>query len=406
MRRSGWMCLPLVAALSGAARADETEAKRLFDEARALMLQGDFEHACPKLEESQVLSPRLGTLINLAACHERLGKIATAWVEYRQAEAMAHEAGEADRERLAEERIEALEPRLSWLELQLSPDPPVGLAVGIDGVPVTPERWSEALPVDPGDHVLVAAAPGHAPFEQRFDIAEGQRRTLFIPALAALEPPPAPAPAPPPSPPAPVEPPAPPAEPPAEDEGRRWVIDVGLFGSYLMIEPAYLTPEAYSYTTSAGEPLSCDDTRCDVAVGLPSHGAALGVSVFAGYQISDSFHAGGRVLVGPRAGGGLLGGAGPAMQLEVAGPLWLGFGGLVGGASFVTSGQITTPAGGDVIEVEGTVGIGLGPLVDVQLQLADTAQGSIALSVTPLFLIGTDGGSVFAMPISASFRFQ
>lgn len=408
MRRLfAWMCVPILASLSGSAFADG-DAKRLFEEARELMLQGDFERACPKLEESQVIAPRVGTLINLAACHERLGKIATAWVEYQQAAELARDANEEERERLANERIEALEPRVPWLMLQVPPDPPVGLAIGIDGVPVHPERWREALPVDPGNHVLVAAAPGHAPFEQRFEIAEAQRRSLVVSKLEPLPPPPAPPTEPPPSTqPKPEPPPKQPEAKPPEDDGRRWVLEVGLFGGYLMIDPAYLSPEPYTVTTSTGETISCNEATCDVSVDTPSHGAALGVNVFAGYQISDGFHLGGRVLVGPRAGGGLLGGVGPSALLKVGGALWLGFGGLVGGASFVSDAQIFTPVGGgDVIDVEGTVGIALGPLLEVQLQLVDTEQGAFALSAMPLFLIGTDGGSVFALPLGASFRFQ
>jgi hypothetical protein len=48
--------------------ARTTRAQALFDEGRALLMQGRPAEACPKLEESQQLDPGLGTQFNLADC--------------------------------------------------------------------------------------------------------------------------------------------------------------------------------------------------------------------------------------------------------------------------------------------------------------------------------------------------
>jgi len=61
-----------------AARAQTTgAAEMLFEEGRRLLESRDVAAACAKFAESQRLEPAGGTLMNLAACHERAGKTAT-----------------------------------------------------------------------------------------------------------------------------------------------------------------------------------------------------------------------------------------------------------------------------------------------------------------------------------------
>ena len=164
------------------ARADA-----LFREGRALIEAGNFDAACPKFEESQRLDPGLGTLLNLAACYEQVGKLASALTAFRSAEEQARAAGpgEKKREQTASDRARALEGRVARLAVIVaSAEPPAGFVVTRDGVPMRPLDFGRRVPVDPGTIVIAATAPGFEPFETEVAIArDTTARTVEIPAL-------------------------------------------------------------------------------------------------------------------------------------------------------------------------------------------------------------------------------
>src|SRR5580692_6130162 len=59
-----------------------TVADAVFREAQGLLAQGKTHEACEKFAESNRLDPQLGTLLNLAVCHEQEERTATAWSDY------------------------------------------------------------------------------------------------------------------------------------------------------------------------------------------------------------------------------------------------------------------------------------------------------------------------------------
>ena len=152
------------------------------------MRDGKLTEACPMLEESQRLDPAVGTEYNLAECDERAGKTASAWALFLDVAATTKAAGQTAREQVARERAAALAPKLVKLLITVPANPPEGLEIRRDGVPVGRTQWGIALPVDPGAHTLAVTAPGYKPYKTSFTLAgEGQTTAMAIPAFEAGE---------------------------------------------------------------------------------------------------------------------------------------------------------------------------------------------------------------------------
>jgi hypothetical protein len=153
----------IVLLFAGHARADNiADAEDLFRRAKALIAQNRHDEACPLLKESYRLDPGMGTLLNLALCHEHVGKIASAWGEFRAVEQQARAAvpPNVDRAKLASGHADKLEPRLSRIRLLVPKDArPPGLTIKIDGEEKREPTWG-GIPVDPGTHTVESSAPG------------------------------------------------------------------------------------------------------------------------------------------------------------------------------------------------------------------------------------------------------
>lgn len=166
-----------------AQETDSAAAEALFQEGRALMAQGELETACPKLAASHRIDPATGTLIALAACHERQGRLASAWAEFTEAAGRAARERRDDRRQFASERAAALEPRLSTLTIRVAPEVASLRGVRIERSKVVLERgaWNVPVPIDGGSHAIGVSAPGHEAWSTQVSVApEGDRVTVEI----------------------------------------------------------------------------------------------------------------------------------------------------------------------------------------------------------------------------------
>lgn len=155
-------------ARSAHADADRVhEAARLFDEAKALMLEHEWASACAKLEASLRLDPQLGTQLHLAHCYEQQGRTASAWRHFRSAAQLAAErnaAGQHEpREEVARARVEMLSKKLSTLNVRVADALGAlsGFQVTLDGRRLRSSELNTDTPVDPGSHRVAASATGY-----------------------------------------------------------------------------------------------------------------------------------------------------------------------------------------------------------------------------------------------------
>jgi tetratricopeptide (TPR) repeat protein len=154
--------LPAPAVAGGVSRADQAAATALFDEARALFDKSHYEAALAKFEASQRIEPTAGKLLNIARCHEKLGRLASAAGALDEAESLARKEADEARRAYAEQWRKELEPRLARIRFEA--DATYAKAeIRLDQRPLPRGALDTALPVDPGDHVIEAIAEGTAP---------------------------------------------------------------------------------------------------------------------------------------------------------------------------------------------------------------------------------------------------
>lgn len=181
------LALTLIAASSLAyapsARADQVVAEALFNEGQKLMEKKKYAEACLKFGDSQKEDPSPGTLLNLARCHETDGKPASAWAEYRAAAVLARTRGQADREKAAKDFADKLEPTLSKLQIDGPKDIP-GLEIRRDSAVIGNSSLGLAIPIDPGEHLVEASAPGYKPWSAKITVGGSKDlQKVLIPAL-------------------------------------------------------------------------------------------------------------------------------------------------------------------------------------------------------------------------------
>ena len=177
-----WMLLGCALLLSaGTARAspeDAATAETLFRDGRSRVEAGDYARACSLFAESLRLDYALGTLLNLAACEERVGRLLLAWEHY--AELLDRLPGGDERRGLVLERRAALDRVVPLLTVVLAAGAPGDTRVMRDATELRGASLAVPLPVEVGAHTIVVDAPGRAARRWEVRLAAGERRTMLV----------------------------------------------------------------------------------------------------------------------------------------------------------------------------------------------------------------------------------
>jgi hypothetical protein len=175
------------------AQSASAQAELLFRQGRELMTAGKLAEACAAFDESEKLEPAPTTLLNLGACREKNGQLASAWGAYLDAERQTRTATDPANQQLhqiSSDKAQKLEPRISKLTISVPADSQIDrLEILRGGDRVDPATWNRALPIDGGTYKIGAHAPGTAEWTTTVTIApQGDSKTVDIPKLPTLPP--------------------------------------------------------------------------------------------------------------------------------------------------------------------------------------------------------------------------
>jgi hypothetical protein len=174
-------------ALPGTARADAPAAA--LDELKqgyALKQANDCPRAIPHLQQSLRLSPTPKAMLNLADCELRTGDLTGAREHAAAGRTLAVLQNQPELVTVADAQVAAIEGRLGWLTIRLSPAAPAGTQVTRDRNILPSGAMGIPEAVNPGPHAIVVSAPAHAPRQVTVTLAEGERTEVTVEAGPAL----------------------------------------------------------------------------------------------------------------------------------------------------------------------------------------------------------------------------
>ena len=158
-----------------------------FEEGKKAFDSGKFEEALIAFQASQSLLPSPNSRLYIARCYRALGKVASAYTNFRLASREAQDrlgaTGEkrysATRDAAASEAAE-IEPKVPRLTLAVASDLPDGFVVKVDGAEILKAAWGTAIETDPGEHTVEASGPRLSPFSKSVSLKEGAQVRIAV----------------------------------------------------------------------------------------------------------------------------------------------------------------------------------------------------------------------------------
>jgi hypothetical protein len=164
---------------------DPVAADALYQAGKQLVVEKKYTEACAKFDASYKLDPTLGTLLNLADCYEKAGKIATSWATWGAAIEQARRDKD-ERLDFARDRREALAPRLPKVVIRVYGMLP-GIDVYWDEGKLAPGAFGTEMPTDVLEHRLVVRRDdGVTLLDQKVQVRDDGKRTEIPLDIVAL----------------------------------------------------------------------------------------------------------------------------------------------------------------------------------------------------------------------------
>ncbi|MEO8552970.1 MAG: hypothetical protein ABI678_23520, partial [Kofleriaceae bacterium] len=178
-----WVVLVSLIAASAPALADDVKlADEKFAAGKAIE-KTDFAGACKLYEEALGLNPNaIGVLLNVAACQEKAGKIATAIRQFTDVRDRAREQSSPEYIEIAEKELATLVARAPHLAIALSESYTADAKLLVANNVIDFATASDIL-VDPGEVPIVVSAPGRVSYTTKIQIAEGEHKAVAVPEL-------------------------------------------------------------------------------------------------------------------------------------------------------------------------------------------------------------------------------
>lgn len=175
----------LTTAATDAFANDPVAADALYQAGKQLVNEKKYAEACAKFDASYKLDPTLGTLLNLADCYEKAGRIATSWATWGAAIDQARRDKD-DRIDFAKERRDALAPRLPKVVIRAYGMLP-GIDVYWDEAKLAPGAFGTEMPTDLLEHRLVVRRDdGATLFDQKVQLRDDGKKTEIPLDIVAL----------------------------------------------------------------------------------------------------------------------------------------------------------------------------------------------------------------------------
>jgi hypothetical protein len=166
----------------------QKEADRHFKSGVALFKEAKYADALAEFARAYEIAPHPLVLYNIAECHRELLHYADAVAAYRRFLVDGKARGvPAARLATAQTELDALLTLVARLTVTVAPAELTDATLILDGAAL--DRPAMPLILPPGEHRVVARAPGRRDAEQTVRLGAGDARTIEL-ALAALPPPP------------------------------------------------------------------------------------------------------------------------------------------------------------------------------------------------------------------------